>query len=150
MVMGVSLILFVIVMWFMRRTAGANDGGGFLSGFNKSPAKRYDAGGKRTTFADVAGLEGVKNELSEIVEFLKSPQKFQRLGGRIPKGVLLEGPPGTGKTLLAKAVAGEAGVPFFSINGSEFIQMFVGVGAGRVRDMFRTAKENSPCDLVHR
>src|SRR5205814_2094650 len=99
------------------------------------------------TFEEVAGLENAKNELQEIVEFLKNPEKFQRLGGRIPKGVLLVGPPGTGKTLLARAVAGEAGVPFFSISGSEFIQMFVGVGASRVRDMFKTAKENSPCIL---
>src|SRR5205814_8216449 len=103
--------------------------------------------GKRVTFADVAGLESVKTDMQEIVEFLKNPQKFQRLGGRVPKGVLLFGPPGTGKTLLAKAVAGEAGVPFFSINGSEFIQMFVGVGASRVRDLFKTAREASPCIL---
>ena len=95
----------------------------------------------------MAGLEGVKHDLNEVVEFLKNPQKFQRLGGRIPKGTLLMGPPGTGKTLLAKAVAGEADVPFFSITGSEFIQMFVGVGASRVRDMFKTAKEASPCIL---
>ena len=100
-----------------------------------------------TTFEEVAGLENAKNELQEIVEFLKNPEKFQRLGGRIPKGVLLVGPPGTGKTLLGRAVAGEAGVPFYSISGSEFIQMFVGVGASRVRDMFKTAKENSPCIL---
>ncbi|MGC3970902.1 MAG: ATP-dependent zinc metalloprotease FtsH [Pirellulales bacterium] len=145
--LGLTLLLCVGMFLIFRRARDQFMGGGFLSGFNKSPAKRYDAGGKRTTFSDVAGLEGVKNELTEIVEFLKNPQKFQRLGGRIPKGVLLEGPPGTGKTLLAKAVAGEAGVPFFSINGSEFIQMFVGVGAGRVRDMFRTAKEASPCIL---
>jgi len=144
---GLTLLLIAGMFFIFRRARDQFMGGGFLSGFNKSPAKRYEATGKRTTFADVAGLEGVKNELTEIVEFLKNPQKFQRLGGRIPKGVLLEGPPGTGKTLLAKAVAGEAGVPFFSINGSEFIQMFVGVGAGRVRDMFRTAKEASPCIL---
>ncbi len=102
---------------------------------------------KPITFADVAGLEGVKNDLQEVVEFLKNPAKFQRLGGRVPKGVLLMGPPGTGKTLLARAVAGEAGVPFFSISGSEFIQMFVGVGASRVRDMFKTAKEAAPAIL---
>ena len=96
------------------------------------------------TFSDVAGLEGVKADLEEIVEFLKTPEKFQKLGGHVPKGVLLNGPPGTGKTLLARAVAGEAGVPFFSVNGSEFIQMFVGVGASRVRDLFKTAKEQSP------
>src|SRR5690606_31228534 len=93
---------------------------------------------------DVAGLEGVKADLIEIVDYLKSPSKFQRLGGRVPKGVLLNGPPGTGKTLLARAVAGEAGVPFYSVSGSEFIQMFVGVGASRVRDLFRVAKEKSP------
>jgi cell division protease FtsH len=141
-------VLLLVGMWFMfRRTRDQFMGGGFLTGFSKSPAKRYEASNKRITFADVAGLEGVKSELIEVVEFLKNPAKFQRLGGRIPKGTLLFGPPGTGKTLLAKAVAGEAGVPFFSINGSEFIQMFVGVGAGRVRDMFRTAKEASPCIL---
>lgn len=152
---GVALMFYIIIsilliggMYVMfRRARDQFMGGGILSSFSRSPAKRYESGGKRITFADVAGLDGVKNELTEIVDFLKNPQKFQRLGGRIPKGVLLEGPPGTGKTLLAKAVAGEAGVPFFSINGSEFIQMFVGVGAGRVRDMFRTAKEASPCIL---
>ena len=102
------------------------------------------------TFNDVAGLEGVKAELQEIVEFLKNPKKFQRLGGRVPKGILLMGPPGTGKTLLGRAVAGEAGVPFYSINGSEFIQMFVGVGAGRVRDLFATAKESCALHPLHR
>ncbi|HJT34973.1 MAG TPA: ATP-dependent zinc metalloprotease FtsH, partial [Pirellulales bacterium] len=145
--LAMPLMLFGL-MWFMfRRARDQFLGGGLLSGFNKSPAKRYEDGKARTTFEDVAGLEGVKNELTEVVEFLKNPEKFQRLGGRIPKGTLLMGPPGTGKTLLAKAVAGEAGVPFFSINGSEFIQMFVGVGASRVRDMFKTAKEASPCIL---
>ncbi|MCE9608516.1 MAG: ATP-dependent zinc metalloprotease FtsH [Planctomycetia bacterium] len=145
--LAISLVLIGGMYIMFRRARDQFMGGGILSSFSKSPAKRYDTSGKRVTFSDVAGLEGVKNELTEIVDFLKNPQKFQRLGGRIPKGVLLEGPPGTGKTLLAKAVAGEAGVPFFSINGSEFIQMFVGVGAGRVRDMFRTAKEASPCIL---
>jgi cell division protease FtsH len=130
----------------MRRARDQFDGG-ILGNFVKSPAKRHDKSKQRTTFDEVAGLENAKNELQEIVEFLKNPEKFQRLGGRIPKGVLLNGPPGTGKTLLARAVAGEAGVPFFSISGSEFIQMFVGVGASRVRDMFKTAKENSPCIL---
>jgi cell division protease FtsH len=146
--MGMTILLFV-GLWFMFRRARDQfmGAGGILSGFSKSPAKRYEMGKRPTTFADVAGLEGVKKDLEEVVEFLKNPEKFQRLGGRIPKGVLLMGPPGTGKTLLAKAVAGEAGVPFFSINGSEFIQMFVGVGAGRVRDMFKTAKEASPCIL---
>jgi cell division protease FtsH len=135
-------------LWLMlRRTRDQFLGGGILSGFTKSPAKRYEESKKPITFNDVAGLEGVKNDLQEIVEFLKNPEKFTRLGGRVPKGVLLMGPPGTGKTLLARAVAGEAGVPFFSISGSEFIQMFVGVGASRVRDMFKTAKEASPCIL---
>jgi cell division protease FtsH len=122
-------------------------GGGFLSNYIKSPAKRYDRGKMRVTFEDVADMQGAKGELQEVVEFLRSPEKFQRLGAQVPKGVLLVGPPGTGKTLLARAVAGEAGVPFFSISGSEFIQMFVGVGASRVRDMFKTAKENAPCIL---
>jgi cell division protease FtsH len=145
--LGIPLLLMA-VMWVMyRRARDQFMGGGILSGFSKSPAKRYETGKKRITFADVAGLEGVKQDLTEVVEFLKSPQKFARLGGRIPKGTLLMGPPGTGKTLLAKAVAGEANVPFFSINGSEFIQMFVGVGASRVRDMFKTAKEAAPCIL---
>ncbi|MBS0207355.1 MAG: ATP-dependent zinc metalloprotease FtsH [Planctomycetes bacterium] len=141
-------LIFLAIVWMMvRRMRDQFMGGGILSAFGKSPAKRYESNAQRITFADVAGLENVKNDLAEVVEFLKNPEKFQRLGGRIPKGVLLMGPPGTGKTLLAKAVAGEAGVPFFSISGSEFIQMFVGVGASRVRDMFKTAKESSPCIL---
>jgi len=134
-------------MMFRRTRDQFMGAGGMLSGFGKSPAKRYEGAKQPITFADVAGLDTVKSDLEEVVEFLKSPEKFQRLGGRIPKGVLLMGPPGTGKTLLAKAVAGEAGVPFFSINGSEFIQMFVGVGASRVRDLFKTAKEAAPCIL---
>ncbi|TWU57493.1 ATP-dependent zinc metalloprotease FtsH [Rubripirellula reticaptiva] len=138
--LGVLLFLFMM----LRRSRGDMMGGGFLSGFSKSPAKRFEATDKMVTFDEVAGLEGVKADLQEIVEFLKTPEKFQKLGGRVPKGVLLNGPPGTGKTLLARAVAGEAGVPFYSVNGSEFIQMFVGVGASRVRDLFKTAKENSP------
>jgi len=144
---GITLLLFAGVWFMFRRARDQFAGGGFLGGFSKSPAKRYEASQQRITFADVAGLEGVKTELQEVVEFLKNPERFQRLGGRIPKGTLLMGPPGTGKTLLAKAVAGEAGVPFFSISGSEFIQMFVGVGASRVRDMFKTAKDNAPCIL---
>jgi cell division protease FtsH len=152
---GIVLAVYLLVtvalfagVWFMfRRARDQFIGGGLLAGFGKSPAKRYEMGEKPVTFDDVAGLEGVKNELQEIVEFLKDPKKFQRLGGRVPKGVLLMGPPGSGKTLLARAVAGEANVPFFSINGSEFIQMFVGVGASRVRDLFSTAKENSPSIL---
>jgi cell division protease FtsH len=140
---------FVILglFYLMMRRARDQFDGGILGSFVKSPAKRHDKSKQRTTFDEVAGLENAKSELQEIVEFLKNPEKFQRLGGRIPKGVLLIGPPGSGKTLLARAVAGEAGVPFYSISGSEFIQMFVGVGASRVRDMFKTAKENSPCIL---
>jgi len=142
-----TVLIFGFVWMMFRRARDQFMGGGILGGFSKSPAKRYETNGKAVTFADVAGLEGVKHDLEEIVEFLKNPEKFQRLGGRVPKGILLMGPPGTGKTLLARAVAGEAGVPFFSISGSEFIQMFVGVGASRVRDMFKTAKEASPCIL---
>jgi cell division protease FtsH len=149
--LGLYLLVPLLLMagfWMtLRRARDPLGGGGFLGGFSKSPAKRYAAGDKQVTFADVAGLEQVKADLQEIVEFLKDPKKFQRLGGRVPKGVLLMGPPGTGKTLLARAVAGEAGVPFFSISGSEFIQMFVGVGASRVRDMFKTAKDASPAIL---
>ncbi|MAR09717.1 MAG: cell division protein FtsH [Blastopirellula sp.] len=138
-------IAVLLYFWMsFRKTRDQIMGGGFLSGFNKSPAKRFEASAQPITFDDVAGLEGVKADLQEIVEFLMTPEKFARLGGRVPKGVLLNGPPGTGKTLLARAVAGEAGVPFFSVNGSEFIQMFVGVGASRVRDLFKTARENSP------
>lgn len=151
MLLGVYLVVTLLLfagVWFMfRRTRDQVLGGGILSGFSKSPAKRYESGDKPITFEDVAGLEGVKHELQEIVDYLKDPTKFQRLGGRVPKGVLLMGPPGTGKTLLGRAVAGEADVPFFSISGSEFIQMFVGVGASRVRDMFQTAKENAPSIL---
>jgi cell division protease FtsH len=138
----------IVVVWFMfRRTRDQLLGGGVLAGFSKSPAKRYESGDRPITFDDVAGLEGVKHELEEVIEFLKDPERFQRLGGRVPKGVLLMGPPGTGKTLLGRAVAGEADVPFFSISGSEFIQMFVGVGASRVRDMFANAKSNAPSIL---
>ncbi|MCE9552985.1 MAG: ATP-dependent zinc metalloprotease FtsH [Planctomycetes bacterium] len=143
----VPLLMFGAVFIMFRRARDQFMGGGLLSGFVKSPAQRYEDSKQRITFEDVAGLEGVKRDLQEVVEFLKNPKKFERLGGRVPKGVLLIGPPGTGKTLLARAVAGEAGVPFFSISGSEFIQMFVGVGAGRVRDMFKTAKDASPAIL---
>ena len=141
---GLPLAILVFFFMMLRRSRSDMMGGGFLSGFSKSPAKRFEASEKMVTFTDVAGLEGVKADLQEIVDFLKTPEKFQKLGGRVPKGVLLNGPPGTGKTLLARAVAGEANVPFYSVNGSEFIQMFVGVGASRVRDLFKTAKENSP------
>ena len=142
------VVLLFAALWFMfRRARDQVLGGGLMSGFSKSPARRFESGDGNVTFEDVAGLQSVKHELEEVVQFLKNPKKFQRLGGRVPKGILLMGPPGTGKTLLGRAVAGEAGVPFFSINGSEFIQMFVGVGAGRVRDMFATAKEHSPSIL---
>ena len=141
---GVPLGILFFIFMMIRRTRSDIMGGGFLSGFSKSPGKRFEANERMVTFDDVAGLEGVKADLQEIVDYLKTPDKFQKLGGRVPKGVLLNGPPGTGKTLLARAVAGEAEVPFFSVNGSEFIQMFVGVGASRVRDLFKTAKENSP------
>ncbi len=151
----VMMLLYTLIMvglmvglWFMfRRARESFFSGGLTGGFTKSGARRYDPGDKPITFADVAGLEGVKEDLQEVVEFLRSPEKFQRLGARVPKGILLMGPPGAGKTLLGRAVAGEAQVPFFSINGSEFIQMFVGVGAGRVRDLFNTAKENAPAIL---
>jgi cell division protease FtsH len=141
--LGLLLLLFLFVLPRFRDPLG----GGFLSNYIKSPARRYDRSKLRVTFEDVAGMQNAKSELQEIVEFLRNPEKFTRLGAQVPKGVLLVGPPGTGKTLLARAVAGEAGVPFFSISGSEFIQMFVGVGASRVRDMFKTAKENQPCIL---
>ncbi|MFN9411619.1 MAG: ATP-dependent zinc metalloprotease FtsH, partial [Pirellula sp.] len=144
----VSLALLVatafVIYMFFRRSRDGMMGGGFLSSFTRSTAKRFEPSDQNVTFDDVAGLEGVKADLQEIVDFLKAPEKFQKLGGRVPKGVLLNGPPGTGKTLLARAIAGEAGVAFFSVNGSEFIQMFVGVGASRVRDLFATAKEQSP------
>jgi cell division protease FtsH len=142
-----TLLLIGIFVFFILPRFRDPLSGGFLSSYIKSPARRYDKSKMRVTFQDVADMQYAKSELQEIVEFLKNPEKFQRLGAQIPKGVLLVGPPGTGKTLLARAVAGEAGVPFFSISGSEFIQMFVGVGASRVRDMFRTAKENAPCLL---
>ncbi len=140
-----SLGLLLFMFLSLRRTQSQMmGGGGFLSNFSRSPAKKYEASTLPVTFGDVAGLESVKADLMEIVEFLKDPTKFQKLGGRVPKGVLLVGPPGTGKTLLARAVAGEAEVPYFSVNGSEFIQMFVGVGASRVRDLFATAKGQAP------
>ena len=140
----IGLVIAILVFFFLPRIRDPM-GGGFLSSFTRSPAKRYEKGKSRVTFEDVAGMENAKRELAEIVDYLREPNKFTRLGARVPKGVLLFGPPGTGKTLLAKAIAGEANVPFFAISGSEFIQMFVGVGASRVRDMFRTAKEHAPC-----
>jgi cell division protease FtsH len=142
------LIFLVIGGWGMaRRTRDQMLSGGMLPGVLRSPARRYSTEGPRVTFNDVAGLGNAKKDLQEIVDFLRDPTKFHKLGARVPKGVLLMGPPGTGKTLLAKAVAGEAGVPFFSINGSEFIQLFVGVGAGRVRDLFQTAQASAPAIL---
>jgi cell division protease FtsH len=141
------LILLAIFFFILLPRFRDPLGGGFLSNYIKSPAKRYEKSKMRVTFEDVADMQYAKSELQEIVDFLKDPQRFTRLGAQVPKGVLLIGPPGTGKTLLARAVAGEAGVPFFSISGSEFIQMFVGVGASRVRDMFKNAKENAPCLL---
>jgi cell division protease FtsH len=146
----IALVLFTVPMllligvwiFFMRQMQG---GGGKAMGFGKSRAKLLTEKQGRVTFDDVAGIDEAKQELEEIVEFLRDPQKFQRLGGKIPKGVLLVGPPGTGKTLLARAIAGEANVPFFTISGSDFVEMFVGVGASRVRDMFEQAKKNAPC-----
>ena len=142
------LIPVALLMYFWYASRRAQDqmlgGGGFLSSFSRSPAQRVNDDSESISFDDVAGLEGVKADLQEIVDYLKDPAKFQKLGGRVPKGVLLNGSPGTGKTLLARAVAGEADVPFYSVNGSEFIQMFVGVGASRVRDLFKQAKETSP------
>jgi cell division protease FtsH len=137
------MLLFIGVwIFFMRQMQG---GGGKAMGFGKSKARLMTEHAGRKTFADVAGVEEAKQEVQEVVEFLKDPQKFQRLGGKIPKGVLLIGPPGTGKTLLARAIAGEANVPFFSISGSDFVEMFVGVGASRVRDMFEQGKKSAPC-----
>jgi cell division protease FtsH len=139
------MLFFGIWMFFMRRFAQREGlGGGFMA-IGKSKAKIYMEKEVKVSFDDVAGVEEAKAELQEVIEFLKTPEKFHRLGGKIPKGILLVGPPGTGKTLLAKAVAGEAGVPFFSISGSEFVEMFVGVGAARVRDLFEQAKEKAPC-----
>jgi len=146
----IQILPFAFLFWFLWGMIRRNSdpfGSGPLGSFIRSPAKRFKPSDHQTTFDDVAAMEHAKQDLQEVVEFLKTPAKFQRLGAQIPKGVLLMGPPGTGKTLLARATAGEAGVPFFAINGSEFIQMFVGVGASRVRDMFRTAKENAPCIL---
>ena len=137
-------MLIIVGLWFMFMNQGGA-GGGKVMNFGKSKARRYDEDKNKITFKDVAGADEAKLELEEVVEFLKAPQKYNELGARIPKGVLLYGPPGTGKTLLAKAVAGEAGVPFFSISGSDFVEMFVGVGASRVRDLFEQAKKNAPC-----
>jgi cell division protease FtsH len=138
-----AILIVGVWIFFMRQMNGK--GGGGAMGFGKSKAKLLNEGGEKVTFADVAGIDEARQELEEIVDFLKDPGKFQKLGGKIPKGALLVGPPGTGKTLVARAVAGEAGVPFFSISGSDFVEMFVGVGASRVRDMFEQGKKNAPC-----
>ncbi|KHF33759.1 ATP-dependent zinc metalloprotease FtsH [Paenibacillus sp. P1XP2] len=136
------VIMFILFFFLFNQAQG---GGGKVMNFGKSRARLYNEEKKRVTFEDVAGADEEKQELVEVVEFLKDPRKFAAVGARIPKGVLLVGPPGTGKTLLARAVAGEAGVPFFSISGSDFVEMFVGVGASRVRDLFENAKKNAPC-----
>ena len=140
---GLPILLFIGFWIFIMRRMQA--GGNQALSFGKSPAKLSTNLQQKVTFEDVAGIEEAKEELQEIVEFLREPQKFQKLGGRIPKGVLLMGPPGTGKTLLARAIAGEANVPFFNISGSDFVEMFVGVGASRVRDLFEQGKNNAPC-----
>ncbi|HEY5593720.1 MAG TPA: ATP-dependent metallopeptidase FtsH/Yme1/Tma family protein, partial [Nitrospiria bacterium] len=136
-------VLFLVLWFFLMRQMQV--GGNKALSFGKSRARLLTEDRKKVTFADVAGIDEAKEEVTEIIEFLKDPPKFQKLGGRIPKGVLIVGPPGTGKTLLAKAIAGEAGVPFFSISGSDFVEMFVGVGASRVRDLFEQGKKNAPC-----
>ena len=152
---GMSTLMAVIINWFpmllligvwiffMRQMQGGGKGGAM--GFGRSKARLLSEKKDRVTFENVAGIDEAKQELQEVVEFLRDPQKFQKLGGQIPKGVLLVGPPGTGKTLTARAVAGEANVPFFTISGSDFVEMFVGVGASRVRDMFEQGKKNAPC-----
>ncbi len=143
---AISILFFVLIMVFFFRRMGGGGAGGGVFNVGKSKAKMYEKGNDLgVTFRDVAGQAGAKEEVQEIVDFLKNPKKYTDLGGKIPKGALLVGPPGTGKTLLAKAVAGEAGVPFFSMSGSDFVEMFVGVGASRVRDLFRQAKEKAPC-----
>ena len=136
------IVLIGVWIFFMRQM---QSGGGKALSFGKSRARLMSDNMAKVTFEDVAGIDEAKEELGEIVEFLREPKKFTRLGGRIPKGVLLMGPPGTGKTLLGRAIAGEAGVPFFSISGSDFVEMFVGVGASRVRDLFVQGKKNAPC-----
>jgi cell division protease FtsH len=138
---GPTILFVVLLFWLMRRAGNVQN---VLGAFGRSSARRYQPAGDKVTFADVAGIDEAKDELSEVVDFLRSPQKYQRLGGRIPHGVLLSGPPGTGKTLLARAVAGEADVPFFSMAASEFVEAIVGVGASRVRDLFKQAKEAAP------
>jgi cell division protease FtsH len=142
---GPTLLFLLLLFWLIRRAGGAQ---AMLGAFGRSRARRYSQGGTSVTFADVAGIDEAKQELTEIVDFLKNPDKYQRLGGRIPRGVLLSGPPGTGKTLLAKAVAGEAGAPFFSMSASEFVEAIVGIGASRVRDLFEQAKTAAPAIVL--
>ncbi|MHC4474560.1 MAG: AAA family ATPase, partial [Planctomycetota bacterium] len=139
------LLIIVGLFYFLFARNLRSGAGGMLMSFGRSKHRVQSKDRAKVTFKDVAGVDEAKEEVAEIIEFLKNPRKFQRLGGRIPRGVLLVGPPGCGKTLLAKAIAGQADVPFFSISGSDFVEMFVGVGASRVRDLFRQAKENSPC-----
>ena len=138
---GPTILFVVLLFWLFRRAGNVQNA---LGSFGRSRARRYVPSGDKVTFADVAGIEEAKDELSEVVDFLRHPDKYGRLGGRIPHGVLLSGPPGTGKTLLARAVAGEANVPFYSMAASEFVEAIVGVGAARVRDLFKEAKENAP------
>jgi cell division protease FtsH len=143
---AIPLLLLIILLVFLFRKAGNAGGGeGGPFGFGKSKARVYDGKKHTTKFTDVAGAQEAKDEVVEVVDFLKNPKKYEKMGAKIPKGILLVGPPGTGKTLLARAIAGEAGVPFFNVSGSEFVEMFVGVGASRVRDLFKTAKRNAPC-----
>jgi cell division protease FtsH len=138
--LGPTIVLLLLLFWIFRRMSGSRTAGAL----GRARARRYQPGRETVTFADVAGIDEAKQELTEIVDFLRDPEKYRRLGGRIPRGVLLSGPPGTGKTLLARAVAGEAGAPFFSMSASEFVEAIVGVGASRVRDLFRQAKQESP------
>ena len=139
------IIIFILFFFLLNQAQGGGGGGGRVMNFGKSKAKLHTDDRKKVRFTDVAGADEEKAELVEVVDFLKDSRKFVEVGARIPKGILLVGPPGTGKTLLARAVAGEAGVPFFSISGSDFVEMFVGVGASRVRDLFENAKKNAPC-----
>src|SRR5699024_3206139 len=143
--MMLPFLLIAIIFFFIFTRAQGGGGGGRVMNFGKSKAKLYSEEKEKVRFSDVAGADEEKQELVEVVEFLKDPRKFKKVGARIPKGVLLVGPPGTGKTLLARAVAGEAGTPSFTLSGSDFVEMFVGVGASRVRDLFENAKKNAPC-----
>src|SRR5262249_38746099 len=138
---GPTILFVLLLFWLMRRAGNVQN---VLGSFGRSRARRYEPSGERITFVDVAGIDEAKAELSEVVDFLRHPEKYGKLGGRIPHGVLLSGPPGTGKTLLARAVAGEADVPFFSMAATEFVEAIVGVGASRVRDLFKQAKEGAP------